>query len=153
MVATVSSLERAKGQDILMNSESAIRSAAAALILLVLFSSPAIGDSPSVVYYDRGKGTLTVSANMAKIRKLLADISSKTGITILIDPSIEKNVTIKISSKPVEAALKQIMKGLSYALIYESGGEDHRLTGVRILPKGKGGSLMDSTDLGDDGTD
>jgi hypothetical protein len=113
--------------------------ALAVLLLVLVQPSSVLGAGQAVVEFDSHKGTITVETAGVAIEEVLSDISQKTGIRVFIDPEIHKNVTVSLKAVPLETALHQIARGLSYALFFESGRGRQRLAGIRIVSQGKPG--------------
>jgi len=87
------------------------------------------------VEYNPVTANLTVKAENAKLEGVLALVSRKTGVWVRIDPSIEKRITTDLSDTPLESVLRQLSRGLSHSMFYESidNGGDHRLVGIEIV--------------------
>ena len=86
------------------------------------------------IKYNPVTDNLTVKAKDANLGGVLTLVSHKTGIWIRIDPSIEKRITIDLSDVSLESVLRQLSRGLSHSIFYESqdnGG--HRLVGIEIV--------------------
>jgi type II secretory pathway component GspD/PulD (secretin) len=90
------------------------------------------------VSYDTKNDRLTVDAKKVPLTQILAQISEQSGVEILVDPSVEKDISIYLPAQPLKKALKQIARGLNYAMYYND--EDSRLVAMKIVPKGKQGS-------------
>jgi hypothetical protein len=87
------------------------------------------------------KNLLTVIADNVQLETILASISSKTAITILLQGSAEMSVTARISNLPVEEAIKRLTSGSSYAFIYASDDPEaafSRLLTVFVYSKSSG---------------
>ena len=87
------------------------------------------------VSYDRKTGLLTVEADHTPLTQILAQIAAQSGVEIIVDPSIEKEISISLPEQPLEKALKKIARGLSYAMYYDEA--DSKLVAMKILPQGK----------------
>ncbi len=83
-------------------------------IVLALSAVPASGQ----VSYDRKTQLLSVTFDGAPLREVLGEISRKTGITVYIDPSVDKNVFIDRKRSPVDEVLNEIIKPLNSLVIY-----------------------------------
>ena len=120
------------------------------------------------IKYNPVTDNLTVKAKDANLGGVLTLVSHKTGIWIRIDPSIEKRITIDLSDVSLESVLRQLSRGLSHSIFYEStdnGG--HRLVGIEIVSNEsvpgrradtrfladatRGGSFFTNYDLRDNG--
>lgn len=92
------------------------------------------------VFYDKAKDILSVDADDASLQILLARIALLSGVEILIDPSIERRISIKIEDRSLEEGLKDIARGLSYAMTYNNGKDNKGkplLVSMKIVPMGK----------------
>lgn len=116
--------------------------------LPLLFCSALLGPSHAAyaagleVRYDRERDRLSVQAEQVSLTQVLGRIAAQTGVEILMDPSIEKTVSMSLKGQPLEKALKQIARGLSYVMLYDSGKKQNstqtpRLTTMKLLPEGK----------------
>lgn len=97
------------------------------------------------VSYNRQTGLLTIEADRAPLTQILAQIATQSGVEIIVDSSIEKEISISLPEQPLERALKQIARGLSYAMYYgkadsQDPPQGDRLVAMKILPQGKEGS-------------
>ncbi len=97
------------------------------------------------ISYDRQTGILTVEADRTPLTQILAQIATQSGVKIIVDPSIEREISISLPEQPLEKALKQIARGLSYTMHYEevdsrNPTQGDRLVAMKILPQGKQGS-------------
>ena len=119
------------------------------LFTLFLPAAAIAADMRPQVRYDSAADRLTVVAQEIPLSKLLAHIAVASGIEILMDPAADRSVSITLHDKPLEAGLKQLVRGLSYAMFYESKPSDGSkpspplLIAMKVLPRGK----KDSTDL------
>jgi type II secretory pathway component GspD/PulD (secretin) len=97
------------------------------------------------VSYDTKNDRLTVDAKSVPLTQILAQISEQSGVEILVDPSVEKELSIYLPAQPLKKALKQLARGLNYAMYYND--EDSRLVAMKIVPKGKqvNGNLVSVT--------
>lgn len=81
--------------------------------------------------YDAKNKLLSVKAEGRPLKKLLSEVSAKTGIDVYVSPAIDKKVFAEIVSEPVEVAIKRMIKPLNNAIIYE--GES--IKAVKIFEK------------------
>ena len=103
-------------------------------LIFTSFPSHVLCSDSVQVEYNPVTANLTVKAEDAKLEGVLALVSRKTGVWVRIDPSIEKRITTDLNDIPLESVLRQLSRGLSHSLIYESldnGG--HRLVGIEIV--------------------
>jgi len=121
------------------------------MLLLSTLLLPAAGiadDMRPQVRYDSAADHLTVIAQEIPLSKLLAHIAVASGIEILMDPAADRFVSITLHDKPLEAGLKQLVRGLSYAMFYESKPSDGSKPGtplliaMKVLPLGKEDSTV-----------
>jgi len=87
------------------------------------------------VSYDQKEDLLTVDANFVPLTHVFAQIATQSGIEIIVDPSIEKDISIYLPPQPLENALKQLARDLNYAMQYDNAGS--RLVAMKIVPQGK----------------
>lgn len=108
-----------------------------ALVAFIFTSVPShVLCSDSVqVEYNPDTANLTVKAEDADLEGILALVSHKTGVWVRIDPSIEKRITTELNDTPLESVLRQLSRGLSNSMIYESldNGGGLRLVGIEIV--------------------
>jgi type II secretory pathway component GspD/PulD (secretin) len=117
-------------------------------ILLILCIAPMLyaENVPGLkVTYAQKEDLLTVDANGVPLTQILAQISEQSGIEILVDPSVEKDINIYLPAQPLEKALKQLARDLNYAMHYND--KDSRLVAMKIVPQGKqsSGNLVSVT--------
>ncbi|MHC4639491.1 MAG: hypothetical protein ACYTBV_18645 [Planctomycetota bacterium] len=87
------------------------------------------------VSYDTKNDRLTVDAKSVPLTQILAQISEQSGVEILVDPSVEKDINIYLPAQPLEKALKQLARDLNYAMHYDKA--ESRLVAMKIVPQGK----------------
>lgn len=85
------------------------------LLALTLFAVPVSGQ----VSYDRKRQLLSVSYEGVPLRDVLSEVSRKTGITVYIDPAVQKNVFISRRNAPLDEVLNEIIKPLNNMFIYK----------------------------------
>lgn len=96
------------------------------------------------VHYDRATDRLTITVQMVSLSKVLAHVGAASGIKVLMDPSAERSVTLSLRDQPLESGLKQLVRGLNYAMFFEkspavkgrSSGAP-LLVAIKVLPHGK----------------
>jgi hypothetical protein len=76
-------------------------------------------------------GLLTISAKKANLKKILMHVADEADILVKFPPNLSRQVTIKLSSVPLKKALRQLLRGENYALVYE--GSD--VSEVYVVPK------------------
>lgn len=96
---------------------------------------------PNVVY-DKASDLVSVEADNASLRILLAVIALKTGVEIEMDPAVEQAISITLKDRTLEDGLKQIAHrlDLKYAMVYhKEKGQDESATPtlvyMKIVPK------------------
>lgn len=108
----------------------------------LVFSAASEG-GPLKVTHDRKTDLLNVEARGRSLKTLLQRISLLTGVEILVDDAIEKNIHVIVSNKKLEMGLKQIIRsagGLSYVMIFSDRKSEKKgplLLTVKIMPAGK----------------
>lgn len=97
------------------------------------------------VSYDDKEDLLTVDANFVPLTHILSQIATLSGVEIILDPSIQKDISIYLPPQPLENALKQLARDLNYAMQYDKAGS--RLVVMKIVPQGKqnSGNLVSAT--------
>lgn len=115
------------------------------LILLITLSSAlsCAWASEPVVQLNGDRFTLDVSNQ--SLSTVLGKLSNQ-GIDIRIDPRINPKITATFSNRPIDAAMKTILRSVSYALIWkqdiESRSDVPRLREIRIFYKGQEGRTL-----------
>jgi hypothetical protein len=115
--------------------------------ILFLSAAAIAADMRPQVRYDSAAGRLTVVAQEIPLSKLLAHIAVASGIEILMDPDADRPVSITLRDQPLEAGLKQLVRGSSYAMFYESKPFESSkpssplLIAMKVLPQGKEDSI------------
>ena len=121
-----------------MSSRSKIGNAIGifACVCLVVFSTCSFAKAsaePEVFKYK--DGFISLKGDRVSFLPLLQRISESTGIQIVIVSSLNpSSISVDMTDKPIEEALKSILKGYSYAAIYSDGSAG----GVNILTAGGG---------------
>lgn len=107
------------------------------MILATLLTFPVCA-STIVIEYDKDEQLLGVTADKASLIEILKQISVKTGITIRIDPAVEKTVSFQLPPQPLQKALQKVCKGLSYVIEYSTISPQRSvISGIELLPEGK----------------
>lgn len=86
---------------------------------------------------DYDNGLLTVSAEKADLKRVLMQVAEKTGIHVRFPKDLTKQITIDLSRVSLRKALRRILKGENYALIYSASGKLRAgtVSEVYVLPK------------------
>lgn len=89
---------------------------------------------------DYHNGLLTLSAKKADLKRLLTHVAEKAGIHVRFPKNLKKQITIKLSSVPLGRALRRLLKGENYALIYSASRKlkASPISEVYVLPKRSG---------------
>jgi len=114
--------------------------------ILSLINTLAYAAPPTpVISYDKNNDTLSVNANNASFKDILAHIASRSGIEIQMDDKAEHLTTITLDNVPLEKALSELARQSNYAFVYSepNSSDDNSpsgkpmLIGMYILPKGE----------------
>lgn len=94
------------------------------------------------VRYDSETDRLTVDARSESLTSVLTRISRQSGVEILVDPAVERLVTVSIKDQPLEKVIGQLTRGLNTVMVYDlrslpGKGEQNVLVRVQLLPKGQ----------------
>lgn len=85
--------------------------------------------------FEYANGLLTLEANQRPISEVLAQISGAVGIEIIVfDPIDSARISVTVKDKPLEEALRTILKGYSHSVVYNPKRESQ---GVRIVQQPK----------------
>lgn len=90
------------------------------------------------VHYDQKRDRLSVQADQEPLSRVLAVIAAKARVNILMDPSINKTVSLRLAPQSLQKALQKVCKGLSYVIEYHTDVQQRSVvSGLRLLPQGK----------------
>ena len=97
--------------------------------------------------YDKQQDRLSIQAHQASLTQVLGRIAAETGMNIRIHPDVQATITLQLPPQPLERAIKQLVRGLSYILEYRTPPGSNkatksRLVGILLLPKGKHSSEL-----------
>ena len=81
------------------------------------------------------KSLISISAEKADLKNILIDIAEKADISIQYPASLDKKVTLKITEVSLKKALKRLLKGLDYSIIYSGSKKQAVISDVYILKK------------------
>ena len=118
-----------------------LRSLLHAICLLAIFLSASSltqaqisGQKFSIDYDD---GLLTLSAKQVSLKRLLRQLAETLNIYVRYPKDLNKQITIKLYNVPPIKALRRILKGQNYALIYSASRADKAsaISELHILPK------------------
>jgi hypothetical protein len=107
-------------------------------MIAFLFSATVRGEeaAPSVTY-DKEQDTLSVTAENSSLKLLLSHIAMQSHVEVLFDDRAERVINMTFENRPLQSALKDLLRGSSYAFRYDKGVNDTTLLiGVRVLPEG-----------------
>jgi flagellar biosynthesis GTPase FlhF len=92
----------------------------------------------TTVSYDRQSDRLTVIAESASLKSVLARVAQLAGIEVLFDDRAEGTLSVNIQSESLENGLKHILKGRNSILRYSKNKQEKLLlVGVMVLPAGE----------------
>lgn len=112
---------------------------------LLLWAQTAQATTPTaspLVQYDKRTDKLTIEADKASLKELLARIQLASGVEISMDPTLERPVSMQMKDQPLEAALLALARrlNLNHALFYgrpaKAGKAPSLLIGMHVLPSG-----------------
>lgn len=110
------------------------------MTLALLLSANVWADEASYsVTYDKQKDTLSFKVENASLKQLLTRIAMQSHIEVLFDDRAEQTITMAMEERPLQDALKNLLKANSHAFRYSRDNNDKvMLIGVSVLPKGDG---------------
>jgi len=92
----------------------------------------------ATVSYDKTSDQLSVVANSASLRQVLARIARQSGIEVLFDDMAEETISADIQSEALESGLKRLLNGRNYLMRYSRDEQQKLLLiGVMVLPVGE----------------
>ena len=85
---------------------------------------------------------LTITAQNADIKNILSELSESTGISVSYPKSINRQITTKLKNVPLAEALKRLLAGMNYTVIYSFLEKKNRflVSKIYVLPGYKGRS-------------
>ena len=116
-------------------------------LFTTMFISLALGSSSAwstVSQVQLSGERLTVKAENVPLTHILKKLTEQ-GVRVRIDPQINPEISATITDRPVGAALKNILKSLDYALIWqeEEAQNNPRLQEIRIFRPGQEEQMED----------
>lgn len=92
----------------------------------------------AIVGYDRASDELNVIVDSVSLKSVLGRIAQQSGIEVLFDELADGTVSFNIQSQPLEAGLKEVLKGRNHLMRY-SRDDQHKLLliGIIVLPAGE----------------
>ena len=108
---------------------------------MVMAEKPVAEQLPqNVVLYDKQQDTLNVNVTDMSLKRLLATIAIQSHIEVLFDDDADRTINMTFEDAPLERALKNLLRGSSYAFRYTRDNNDRALLiGVTVLPEGAAG--------------
>jgi hypothetical protein len=96
----------------------------------------------STLHLDMHDNLLSLKAVDADLSIVLQRLSEAAGIDFRLPRELQQKITLQLSDVRLEAGLKRILKGLSYATVYSVAvkGDTARISAVYIYGQQKGGS-------------
>lgn len=87
------------------------------------------------IVYD--KGMISLSADKTDIKTILRGISKEANIFVKFPKALQKQITIKLSNVSIRNALKRLLSGQDYAIIYSVSKKNNRdsISRVYVLPE------------------
>ena len=83
------------------------------------------------------KGYVSLEANEASLAKIFEEIGKQAAITIESGIGPEEKITIKFDNVPVEDAITQLAKNVSFIYAQDPKTKSTRIARVVVLPEGK----------------
>jgi hypothetical protein len=81
---------------------------------------------------------LSISAIDADLKNVLLELADKTDIYVGFPNSLKKKITIETNRISIEEALRKLLKGLNYAILYSgSSGNEVTISKVFVFKKSK----------------
>ncbi len=91
-------------------------------------------------------GTLTLDAEGVPLRNLLGKIQGKTNLEFEIQKSLlGQPISVRFKSLPLEEAIKRILRGVSYACVFNSSGNVEKIVTFTNNSGVRGGSFPRDT--------
>lgn len=88
---------------------------------------------------------LSLNVRNEQLSTILEELSYQ-GIQIFIDPRINPKISAAFDNRPLDSALKSILRSVDYSLIWRvdkaAGSDEPRLRQIRIFYKGEGGRVQ-----------
>ena len=99
--------------------------------------STAMATPAIAIDYDKVSDHLSINAENASLKAVLARVAKLSGIEVLFDDAADESVNINIQSESLDAGLKILLKGRNSALRYSRDKNNSLLIiGVTVLPAG-----------------
>jgi hypothetical protein len=90
------------------------------IAIISLFSlSPALGqEQGQALHIEYNRGLLTLSVENVNLKHVLTAMAGETGISVWYPRGLEKPITTEFNDLPLQQALRRILRGMNYALVY-----------------------------------
>lgn len=96
------------------------------------------GQIEPTIKFDETEDLLSIKADQQSLKLVLDRIAYHSGLELLFNDLADKTISVNIQAKPLEKALKQILKGDNYLLRYQEQKQGKSLLiGVMVLPTGE----------------
>lgn len=119
----------------------ALRGLFSAMLLLATFAAHgADGLQRQQIAYDAVEDVLNVQVEQASMKAVLSRIALLSGLEILMDPRVERQVSADIEGQSLQRGIKQLVRDLNTVFVFEESnaqGEEPLLVGVHLLPAGE----------------
>jgi hypothetical protein len=105
-------------------------------------TSPALPSAGQEVRYDAATDRLSLDVKDRSLTDVLARISQQSDVEILIDPAVERPVTVSLQDQPLESVLGNLTRGMNAVMIHDERdlpvqGRQPVLVRMELLPKGQ----------------
>ncbi len=88
-------------------------------MIFLLSASPALGqEQGQALHIEYNRGFLTLSVENVNLKHVLKALAAETGITVWYPGDLEKSITTEFDDLLLQQALRRILRGMNYALIY-----------------------------------
>lgn len=106
------------------------------LFILIFWSSlliirPSPGLAADSFRIEIANDLLSVTADNVPLQTLLLELVAQ-GVTVKIDPTINPNVNVEFSNRPIEQALEILLRPASYSLLWESPSSHDPTSSLRL---------------------
>jgi len=113
------------------------------LVMSGVICSDVYAENGYLVEYSEETGRISLDISNTSLKRVLQDISSRTGVTVFFDPETEKQVTLKVKDIELDKGLKRLIAPGSHAMVYErlintQGQEEVRLKKISVFKEGDG---------------
>ncbi|NIS71974.1 MAG: hypothetical protein GTO12_24520 [Proteobacteria bacterium] len=116
-------------------------------IIFLLSPSPALGqEQGQELHIEYNRGLLTLSVENVNLKHVLTAMAGETGILVWYPRGLEKPITTEFNDLPLKQALRRILRGMNYALIYRpSAGKKQGEVPAGVFVLSKQGSRSRQT--------